>query len=259
MINMKKTFSHNINNKNLRFHALGRMKYYNISRKQIREALKTTECPLMLEARQEIRYKTSVFDFNRGLTLNIIFTEKGKDKKLEIITAFYTEFPYRIGTGKIWLLWNRTKEDNKEKNIKKRKIKEKEKLKQAIIEHFLKPQVFIPGFIYNFIRKKMNLTIKELLTLLNMKDIKIGYIDNIEKSNTIPSREFERRFKELAIKRLFNKDVNIPIRKIKEYSTSRPIKFEFNENSNNWQIYNSDMQNYSRDRRSRSKHSGKKR
>lgn len=259
MINMKKTFSHNINNKNLRFHAVGRMKYYDISRKQIREALKTIKYPLMLEARQEIRYKTSVFDFNKGLTLNIIFTEKGKDKKLEIITAFYTEFPYRIGTGKIWLLWNRTKEDNKEKNIKKRKIKEKEKLKQAVIEHFLKPQVFIPGFIYNFIRKKMNLTIKELLTLLNMKDIKIKYVDNIEKSNIIPSREFERRFKELAIKRLFNKDVNIPIRKIKEYDTSRPIKFEFNENSNNWQIYNNDMQNYSRNRRSRSKHSGKKR
>ena len=73
---MKKTFSHNINNKNLRFHALDRMKYYDISRKQIRETLKTIKYPLMLEDRQEIRYKTSVFDSNRGLTLNIIFTEK---------------------------------------------------------------------------------------------------------------------------------------------------------------------------------------
>ena len=153
-IRVRKTFSYNINSHNLRFHALDRMKFYDISREQIREALKTTKRPLTLEVRQEIRYKTSVFDFNRGLTLNIIFTEKGKNKKLEIITAFYTEFPYRIGTGKIWLLWNRTKEENKEKNIKKRKIKEYEKLKQAVIEHFLKPQVFIPGFIYNLYVKR---------------------------------------------------------------------------------------------------------
>ena len=221
---------HKIINKKLTDHAKKRMESRGINIDQIQDALesKDSKVSVLRYKKQQQRYKVSVN--RKNLNLNVIVcTNNNKPSRItQIVTSFYTEFQYNIGTGIVWLSNGFSK--GKE-NTEKTEVIEEEKLKQAIIENFLNPQVFIPPFLYKFFRNEAGLTIGTLVSLLDMKDINYKYIINIEEHNITPTKEFERRFKEFIIKQLFNKDVVIPVRESNQ--RQHLIKFEFI--NNNWQ------------------------
>lgn len=223
---------YNMINEKLTDHAERRMEFYGINIDQIRDALESEDNKILkLEYKeQQQRYIASIK--RKNLTLNVIFCVKSR-KITQIITSYYTEFPYNIGTGRIWLLGGFTKG---EENLEKTKIKEEEKLKEAIIKHFLNPQVFIPPFIYKFLLNEAGLSTETLLISLKIKNTDYDHIiDIVEKNKGTPTKEFEKKFKELVIKQLFNKDVIIPIRESNQ--RQHLIKFAFDEDKNDWQVY----------------------